>query len=412
VQAIVAAPESATLRSEQLSGQIGDLLAGLDARMAGELLFNLARKHHERGRAELAAETLELLVERNPNDPLAEPALAWLAAYWGSAECGWRAQRGQQWTTGGVAERSDPTAPLGQGGLTAPNTAAGRYRQGTAAAFNDARRIDRTSRGVTAAAALEELAPMAAAEPEGVLMRVAAQRRGGYPQRAEKILLAALRSRPNDAWRRAFESESWLLEPKGAPPRATLRCAGAMKPYLDGVLDDPTWRNEAGVALKSPLGEDANWPARVRMARDTEFLFLAIECRRAPGTEHGPAWSGPRPRDARMEGQDRVEVYLDVDRDHVTSWKLVVDQRGLTQDACFGDASWNPSWFVAVKSDESGWTAEAAISRDELAEAWPGAEQPWLVGVQRIAPRAGFQSAFAPAAIRPAAEGFGWLIFE
>ena len=119
-----------------------------------------------------------------------------------------------------------------------------------------------------------------------------------------------------------------------------------------------------------------------------------------------------RTRDADLSGQDRVELYLDLDRDWVTAWKLTVDRRGWTGESCWGDKTWNPTWFVASDANESTWTVEAAIGLDQLTGDFPKSKTVWSVGVQRIVPGVGFQSWTKPAATTAIPEGFGYLIFD
>ena len=62
-----------------------------------------------------------------------------------------------------------------------------------------------------------------------------------------------------------------------------------------------------------------------------------------------------------------MDIYLDVDRTYASYYHLTIDHRGWAADACCGDSSWNPKWFVAVaRPPTASWTAEAAISLAEL----------------------------------------------
>ena len=117
-------------------------------------------------------------------------------------------------------------------------------------------------------------------------------------------------------------------------------------------------------------------------------------------------------RDGDLTSRDRVEILLDVDRDYSSYYHLVVDHRGHTAESCFGDATWNPQWFVAAAGDENYWTAEAAIPLKEIGPEAPQVRTVWAVGVQRTVPRVGFQSLTQPAAITVRPEGFGLLAFE
>jgi arginyl-tRNA synthetase len=129
-----------------------------------------------------------------------------------------------------------------------------------------------------------------------------------------------------------------------------------------------------------------------------------------------PAKTGTVParrlRDTDLSAHDRVEVFLDIDRDYCTYYRLTVDHRGWTNDSCWGDATWNPGWFVAVRHEKGQWTAEAAIPFADLIGRPPQPRDVWDVGVQRVAPGVGFQSWTTPAAVAVLPDGFGYLVFQ
>jgi hypothetical protein len=89
-----------------------------------------------------------------------------------------------------------------------------------------------------------------------------------------------------------------------------------------------------------------------------------------------------------------------------------VDDRGFTQEDCWGDFTWNPAWFVSAASSADGWTAEIAIPLDQLIGTAPEKGAAWAIGLQRIVPGVGFQSFSTPAAVEVIPEGFGCLVFE
>ena len=91
---------------------------------------------------------------------------------------------------------------------------------------------------------------------------------------------------------------------------------------------------------------------------------------------------------------------------------LSVDHRGWTAEACWQDKSWNPSWFVAARTDAGAWTAEAAIPLSELTSQLPSAKHVWGVGARRIVPGVGVQNWPAATASELRPEAFGYLIFE
>ena len=104
-------------------------------------------------------------------------------------------------------------------------------------------------------------------------------------------------------------------------------------------------------------------------------------------------------------------ILLDLDRDYQTYFHLQIDQRGAVAEDCWGDRTWNPTWFVACKSGPDGWTAEAAIPLKELTGDAPTIGKAWAVNVVRILPGRGVQAWSLPADVRPRPEGMGLLLF-
>src|SRR5205823_2620500 len=142
-------------------------------------------------------------------------------------------------------------------------------------------------------------------------------------------------------------------------------------PNLDGKLDDPLWETADRALLNSTDDRlRVSHPAEIRMTHDDEFLYVAVHCLKAANVDYQPDDS-PRPRDADLTRYDRVSLKLDVDRDYTTAFELTVDSRGWTRDACNGDTTWNPTWYVAAANDESSWTVEAAIPLAELIDKSP-----------------------------------------
>ncbi len=105
-------------------------------------------------------------------------------------------------------------------------------------------------------------------------------------------------------------------------------------------------------------------------------------------------------------------MLLDVDRDYATYYRLTVDHRGWTQEACLESTGWNPAWFVAAHDDGQSWSAEAAIPWQELVGRAPDRQQTWAIGIQRTIPGVGFQSWSTPASIQVRPQGFGLVTFE
>ncbi len=180
---------------------------------------------------------------------------------------------------------------------------------------------------------------------------------------------------------------------------------------MDGQLNDPVWRQATPIELRSEHRDDTEWPAVAMAAFDAEYLYLAVSCRTAPGAKY-ESDTGPRTRDADLSQHDRVDILIDLDRDWTTAYRLTIDQRGWTSEACWHDTTWNPNWFVAAKTGDGTWTAEAAIPLAELTGEPPTAKSVWAIGAQRVVPGVGFQTWTRPATVEGQGEGFGYLIFE
>ena len=377
--------------------QAEDLIRGVSPSAGGEILYQLSQSYRDSGRSELAADALHMLTERFPEHPLAEGALLWLVAYWGSGEV-------DRWL------RAEPPRRL-------PYLAARAAGDASPASAADAfphpplRPLGRAARAAALAESIRQNRPALFAAPEIQFPLAALERRQGNGL-SNALYPGLVRSQLPARWRNCARGELWLAEGRGLSPKPLLECPlVAERPRLDGRLEDSCWEKAARAQLKSAFQDDAEWPAEVRLAHDGQFLLVAVRCGKAPSVEY-PAGEGPRPRDPDLNGCDRVDLLLDVDRDYVTCFRLTVDHRGWTGESCFGDTHWDPQWYVAAQSDASQWTVEAAIPLDELTSQPPRPGGVWSIGLQRVVPGVGFQAWSQPAAVAVAPEGFGYLLFR
>ncbi len=391
------------------AGQVANLADGLPAADGAELLAQLADGYRATGRLDLAADTYYSLARRYPDHASVDRALIWLVQFYASSEAGHRVAAHQ-----GANVRQASFDELEK---AAP--AVGLSRE------------DRFRRAVQLSDYLKTTRPALYAEPEVRFAEVAAQRQLGFANPAKRYYLTLRELPENDPWRECAAAEEWLAQPAELPPAKTLgACRPADEPpHLDGVLDEPFWSTADRLRLKrgresfstgqlirgsnSRVEKDSRplFAAEVRLAYDAEFLYLAIHCPQVPGGNYRPDDS-ERPRDAELIEHDRVSLRIDVDRDYTTSFELSVDARGWTRDACWGDAHWNPPWYVAAASDEASWTIEAAVPLAELIGEPPTARHVWAVSAVRTIPRIGFESWAGDAAAGDSPGQFGLLIFE
>jgi len=385
LQAILKHAEQSGRGRAIVLAQVGELTRGLDTATAGQALFDLAQTYYLTGEWDLAAEIFQLLVEKYPTHRLSTPSLVWLVRYWSSAEAACRAK-----------SFANPT-PL------EPGAGAATVSGGLAARRMRAIEFGRMLEGSDAQAFSELSVQFPLAMARGL--------EGG--QRVDRYFAGMTRTRPRDAWWTSARGEEWLSEGSAtAPPKPALTSRrAASKPRLDGQLTDDCWVDASGATLRAAVGGDSEWPAAIMLAHDEEFLYVAIDCRLAPGVEYRPE-TGVRQRDADLTPFDRIDILLDLDRDCATHYRLSVDHRGWTSEECWGDPTWNPRWFVAAASDAESWRIEAAIPLAELSPEIVAAKTVWGIGLQRTVPTVGFQSWTRPATTQVSPQGFGFLIFE
>jgi hypothetical protein len=398
------------------AGQVASLIDGLESRSGSELLWQLAAGYRATGRLDLAADSYYLLAKRYPESQLSEVALGWLLQFYASSEA---AQR--------VAIPAAARAFVADDLPAEPTEVRAAAFESPAIGLS---RDDRLRRAVQLAGYLEAARPMMYSDPALRFAEVAAQHRLGYANAAKRYFLTLGQLPASDPWRRCAETEKWLAQPgEMPPPKVLAACRRTInRPNLDGQLDEPFW--DAADRMQLRGGFDAAWKtvsadgnepknsiddstdaAEVRLAYDDAFFYIAVQCPKVVSVEYQPD-SSPRPRNAELTQHDRVTLRLDLDRDFTTAFELTVDNRGWTHEACWGDATWDPSWYVAAASDEASWTVEAAVPHAELTAHAPATRDVWAVAARRAIPRFGYESWSGIAADPDSPEQFGMLIFE
>jgi photosystem II stability/assembly factor-like uncharacterized protein len=428
LQAILARNESDE-RDGRFLADFGEQTRRMEPVRAAEVLFQLGERYYRLGRWPAAAECFELVVGRYPTSPLAGKSLVWLVQYYSSSEAAWRNRAPQQHRVEQVSAHepvlpsragsaNDKAAPegmraMGRGARRQAAIGAGaEVATATGLVLGDAEAAERLAKAAGYAKQLEELQPALYSEPFVRFPLAVAQRQQGSTRVAERFYAMLKSTRPNDAWRDCAAAELWLADRKSEGPKSVYTCRIAPgKPRLDARLDEPFWRTTEKAQLHSALRDDADWEALAMLAYDEEFLYIAVSCTRAERFKYEHP-DEPRPRDAELADQDRVELMIDVDRDFATYYQLAIDCRGWTGERCWQDSSWNPNWFVAAGQTDTTWTAEAAIPLSELGGSRSGGKRAWALGIQRIVPGVGFQSWTVPASPSCLPEGFGYLLFE
>lgn len=413
IQGLLERSEKDPLRGQAWLAQVTEMTKGLSSASSARIMYHLGTRYQASGESELAAQIFSTLVEKHSDHPLSDASLLWLIHYYASAEAG-HLLRGQaqlvQPATSAQPEGAGQVLPAADVQATGSRVALARGV--TAEPFASENRIERA---IASGKLLEKNRPALAADPSIKFTLVNARTKTASASlERERMLQGLAASRSSGEWSLCAKAELFLggrTKGEECPKRSFLCKTAATTPKLDGRLDDETWQAARPVSLREIGAPGEPLDSIVAITHDDEFLYLAISCQRAPALEY-PTDDRVRTRDADLQANDRVDVLLDIDRDYATYYRLAVDHRGWTNEACLGDASWNPTWYVAAAGNETHWTVEAAIPLAELTADKTLKKSHWAVGLQRAIPGKPSQS-WTPgldAVTRP--ESFGLMQFE
>jgi hypothetical protein len=181
---------------------------------------------------------------------------------------------------------------------------------------------------------------------------------------------------PAQGW--AAPAQGWSVTPTQLAPDTEIR--------LDGSLDEPVWQTAATLGrlrVVEPREMGASVGTEVRLAYDRRFLYVALRCEEAPGQVRGRLMA----RDARLDPDDRVEVWFDTFGTGVFAYWFQIGAGGSRGDAQISDygfrfnKSWDGIWNAAARVTPQGWVAELALPFQTLAFA-PGAD--WGFNLRRL----------------------------
>ena len=419
----------------QLIAKLGDITKGMKDEQAALQLYQLAEEYKRRQQWELVEAVMIELMERYPRQPATRQAMTWMLKFWTGAEPVWqrvrhvnvqrqqlmtdrsamvyRIRRAQQIARRPLHDRVLAELDLGPDPaqvVNTPNEAFDRNRQ------RQAKGVDHWQKqAVYLASFIRRVDPELYKSPEVQFSVASLMRKRNIYRVSDEVYRRMLRSGLNAQWKQAANTEIWMMNPQGQPPRKIALCRRtAERPHLDGVLSETCWQQ----ATAMPLTQDAQTNPNlergsfVMISYDTEYFYFAASILRHPELPVAKPETKNRKHDEDLSKQDRVSFYLDLDRDYGTWYTLTVDQRGKTNDVVWQDSTWNPQWSVAIDADDTHWRIEAAIPFSELASRPPMANRIWALGVVRTIPGVGLESWSHPAGITPRPESFGLLKFH
>jgi photosystem II stability/assembly factor-like uncharacterized protein len=400
--------ETDALRGTAWLAQMSEMTKGLTPMATGRVMHHVAHRYQAAGESELAAEVFHAIIEKHPNHPLSDASLLWLLHYYTSAEAAQQLQ----------ASTADATRAAGlRSGLDATRASSGDKEMEDSVALVAAQSDippARTEEAIALGKLLEKNRTVLFADPS-VRFALAVAQQGQAPSAVnerQRLLQSLASSQSCGVWSQCAQAELWLAgQERGNCPKPRIVCKRVKaKPRLDGRLDDAVWQSAQSVALRESNAEELPATA-IAIARDGEFLYLAVSCRREPSVEYA-AETRVRQRDSDISRNDRIELMIDINRDYASYYRLAIDSRGWTNDSCYGNRAWDPTWYVAASGDTSFWTAEAAIPLAELTLTKELGQQAWSVGLQRIVPARGLQSWTMPADLNGIPAAFGLMQFE
>jgi len=420
--------------------QFETLISGLDSEGAGEVLFQLGNELAASGHDSSATNAWHTLVKRHPSHPLTDAGLIELMIRFASGEHAWQEHRRQQ-TEQEATQRPEATRRGEQEGAprnrALPASAA--IRVGPHAADRIPSKPAHTgenqnypspiengnarsgevaigglhpekgpfeSNAALAASLFEELQskrpPLAAFPPIRAVAAVSLDRLG-RPQEAERLWKSMAFPAWSSTWRSRAVAEQWRINHRGVCPLQQAECRRARSiPYLDGKHDD-AWKT----AHRLVIGRRGSY---AMLMHDDQYLYIGWEVRKSDDVVYPPA-THPRPRDADLSANDRVEWAFDIDRDYTTFYQFAVDSRGFPAEACNRDTTWNPRWFIARAEDDVAWRIEAAIPWQELTPRPPQRNETWAFKLRRIIPGVGDET-WIDEQLPPSQQGqTGWINF-
>ena len=155
-------------------------------------------------------------------------------------------------------------------------------------------------------------------------------------------------------------------EDKKAPPEIIVPKLTQAPPKIDGLLDDPAWKDAAkSEAFTRAYGEESDLKCFFRVMQDDKALYIAIECPEKD-TTHLKSDVTEHDGDLIWEDDD-VELFINPagTRDF-PYYQIILNPKGVTFDVEMKgnqdpDKSWEPKYEAKTHVDKNRWTVEIAL---------------------------------------------------
>ncbi len=173
--------------------------------------------------------------------------------------------------------------------------------------------------------------------------------------------------------------------------QATVRAIKLAAPLtLDGVLDEPVYKNEAPFGGLIQVAPDAGAPATERsdlwISYDDRNIYLSCRCYDSAPPEKWIA-NELRRDTGGLRNNDHVGVLFDTFYDRRSGFAFYTNPLGARADYSIVDegqsnTDWNPVWTSKTGRFDGGWTVEMAIPFKSLRYR-AGKDQMWGVQIRR-----------------------------
>lgn len=392
-------------RPEMLLAQLQETLGTLGPAPAGNALFQIGRRYAEQGRWDFAQATFIYFVQTYPQHPLAIEAYRWLLAYQVSGEARLR------YAKLAVIEHQRVQFAKSEKDSSAP----GDVRQSTGRRVIQAPAAQEAwaSGALECGERLQKTSVHLWADPRVQLCLAAAHRQLGvdHLKLADLHYARLTEANPRSHWAAVVAMEKWVYARTATPPRpVAVSTYTEERPHLDGVLDDGCWQSARPFKLRGAVEREKQFTTVAWVRHDGQFLYLAADCK-YPDASYRVGQTERSARDADLSGFDRLTLFLDLDRDYTTAYRLEVDARGLVAESCWDDRTWDPKWYVATSQDDSGWRLEAAIPLEELTDDRMLTGGAWAFNLMRVVPGHGVSAFSLPASPEGRLDGLTHLKF-
>ena len=176
-----------------------------------------------------------------------------------------------------------------------------------------------------------------------------------------------------------------------APVRSAVVTAVTSDIVVDGLLDEPAWRNAPKIGdlvqrMPRP-GAPPTERTEVTLLYDADNLYIGVMCY---DSEPRRVLASQMARDARLNADDRISVVLDTYRDQRSAFHFSTNPAGALVDGLVFEngqtnEAWDAIWIVRSRRTDQGWSAEFSIPFKSLS--FPSGRTVWGFNISRTIQR-------------------------